>query len=43
MSLTDCSSMGIMEEKDIKDILTYDHHFIQAKVYKVLLRDEFNQ
>lgn len=42
-SLTDCSSMVIMEENDIKDILTYDHHFIQAKVYKVLLRDEFNQ
>lgn len=41
-SLTDCSSMVIMEENDIKDILTYDHHFIQAKDYKALLRDEFN-
>ena len=28
-SLTDCISMNLMRERDIIEILTHDHHFIQ--------------
>jgi predicted nucleic acid-binding protein len=29
-SLVDCMSMAIMEERDIRHVLTNDHHFTQA-------------
>lgn len=29
-SLTDCMSMVVMEERGIRHVLTYDHHFSQA-------------
>ena len=37
-SLTDCSSMMIMKEEKIVEVLTYDHHFEQAG-FRALLRD----
>ena len=36
-SLTDCSSMNVMETEGIKDVLTNDHHF-QQEGYNVLIR-----
>lgn len=36
-SLTDCSSMNVMDAKDIRDVLTNDHHFRQEG-YNVLIR-----
>ncbi|MGA2065871.1 MAG: PIN domain-containing protein [Thermoguttaceae bacterium] len=36
-SLTDCSSMNVMEAEGIRDILTHDHHFEQEG-YNVLIR-----
>jgi len=29
-SLTDCMSFVVMEDEDIEDVLTADHHFEQA-------------
>jgi uncharacterized protein len=36
-SLTDCSSMNVMDAESIKDVLTNDHHFAQEG-YNVLIR-----
>jgi uncharacterized protein len=36
-SLTDCSSMNVMDAEGITDILTHDHHF-QQEGYNVLIR-----
>lgn len=36
-SLTDCASFSVMEERGIKEALTYDHHFEQAG-FTALLR-----
>jgi predicted nucleic acid-binding protein len=36
-SLTDCSSMNVMEAEGIRDVLTNDHHFEQEG-YNVLIR-----
>jgi len=36
-SLTDCSSMNVMEAEGIRDILTNDHHF-QQEGFNVLIR-----
>ena len=36
-SLTDCSSMNVMDAEGIKDVLTNDHHFAQEG-YNVLIR-----
>ncbi len=35
-SLTDCSSMNVMDSQNIRDILTHDHHFRQEG-YNVLI------
>lgn len=35
-SLTDCTSMVIMKERKLTEVLTHDHHFAQAG-FKVLL------
>jgi predicted nucleic acid-binding protein len=37
-SLTDCSSMQIMREKGINEILTFDKHF-QQEGFRALLRE----
>jgi uncharacterized protein len=37
-SLTDCISFGVMEEEDITEALTADHHFEQAGFKALLLR-----
>ena len=37
-SLTDCSSMQIMREQDINEILTFDKHF-QQEGFRALLRE----
>ncbi|MGI9166200.1 MAG: type II toxin-antitoxin system VapC family toxin [Pyrinomonadaceae bacterium] len=37
-SLTDCASILIMQEQDIHEALTHDHHFIQAS-FRALLRE----
>jgi uncharacterized protein len=36
-SLTDCSSMNVMDADNIRDVLTNDHHFEQEG-YNVLIR-----
>ncbi len=36
-SLTDCSSMNVMDAERIRDVLTHDHHF-QQEGYNVLIR-----
>jgi uncharacterized protein len=36
--LTDCASMILMNDRNITDILAYDHHFLQAG-FRALLRD----
>jgi predicted nucleic acid-binding protein len=36
-SLTDCSSMNVMDAEGITDVLTHDHHFEQEG-YNVLIR-----
>ena len=36
-SLTDCSSMNVMDQEDIRDVLTNDHHFEQEG-YNVLIK-----
>ena len=36
-SLTDCSSMNVMDAEGIRDVLTHDHHFEQEG-YNVLIR-----
>ena len=36
-SLTDCSSMNVMDAEEIKDVLTNDHHFEQEG-YNILIR-----
>ena len=36
-SLTDCSSMNVMDAEGIQDVLTNDHHF-QQEGYNVLIR-----
>jgi predicted nucleic acid-binding protein len=36
-SLTDCSSMNVMDMEGITDVLTHDHHF-QQEGYNVLIR-----
>lgn len=36
-SLTDCSSMNVMDAEGIRDVLTNDHHFEQEG-YNVLIR-----
>ena len=38
-SLTDCASMLIMQEKGIRDVLTYDKHFKQEG-FNALLRQD---
>ena len=40
-SLTDCASFVIMEERNIRDALTYDHHFNQAG-FRALMRDNIS-
>ncbi len=35
-SLTDCTSFVVMQDEDIQDALTADHHFVQAS-FKALL------
>ena len=37
-SLTDCASMLIMREQEIRDVLTYDKHF-QQEGFNALLRE----
>ena len=37
-SLTDCISCIVMNERDINDALTNDHHFEQAG-FRILLKD----
>src|SRR5271165_1239085 len=37
-SLTDCISFVVMNERDINDALTNDHHFEQAG-FRILLKD----
>jgi predicted nucleic acid-binding protein len=37
--ITDCTSFGIMSERDVMDVLTYDIHFAQAG-FRPLLREE---
>jgi len=36
-SLTDCSSMNVMDAEGIRDVLTHDHHFEQEG-YNLLIR-----
>jgi len=36
-SLTDCSSMNVMDAEEIRNVLTHDHHFEQEG-YNVLIR-----
>ena len=36
-SLTDCSSMNVIDAEGIRDVLTHDHHFEQEG-YNVLIR-----
>lgn len=36
--VTDCSSICIMQTKEIKEVLTTDHHFEQAG-YKILMKE----
>jgi len=38
-SHTDCTSMIIMKDKEINEILTYDHHFEQEGFF-ILLKEE---
>ncbi len=38
-SLTDCASLLVMQENDLRDALTYDHHFEQMG-FRALLRSE---
>lgn len=41
-SLTDCISFAVMEQRGIRDALTYDRHFEQAGL-RAMLRQEAPQ
>jgi predicted nucleic acid-binding protein len=40
-SLTDCLSFVVMEEHKLSDVLTCDHHFVQAG-FRALLLEKWN-